>query len=641
MRSSLVSAFLFLTCLSAVGASAAETGAPTPAPIPAPQDVAYPGTIELNVDATDVTRGVFRVRERIPVAQAGPLTLLFPRWLPGWHRPGGEIEKLAGLVITANGAPTPWTRDSVDVTAFHVDAAAGTEALDLSFQFVSATDSSQGYVVTAPNALVLEWNETLLYPAGYYANRINVATRVTLPAGWSYAAALGHGTATSAPVTFAPTDLATLVDSPLFAGRYARRVDLDPRGRSPVFLNLFGDRPDQVAASDAQIALYRNLVRQADLLFGARHFDHYDFLLTLSDRLSDSGLEHHRSSENVLGGGYFTEWSDYVPERDLLAHELTHSWNGKYRRPSDLLTANYNTPMQDSLLWVYEGQTQFWGYVLAARSGLWSRAETLEALAITAATLNQAPGRHWRPLQDTTSDPIIAGGSTLGWTNWQRSEDYYDEGQLLWLDVDMLIRERTHNRRSLDDFARAFFGGHDGAWSPVAYRFDDVVAALNGVTPYDWAGFLRARLTATSTATPLDGLTRSGYRLVFNEERSDFQKAIESERKTADFMFSLGFSVGEDDEIAEVLWDGPAFNQGLTRGAKLIAVNGADYDADGLRRAISEAKADAHPIELLIKVGGHYRSLSIDYHGGLRYPHLERIVGTPDRLGALLSPRAH
>ncbi|MES1201449.1 MAG: peptidase M61 [Pseudomonadota bacterium] len=609
---------------------------PTPA-IAAPQDIAYPGTITLNVDATDVERAIFRVHETVPVT--GPVTLVYPQWLPGKHGARGQIEKVAGLVITANGQPVTWRRDPVDVYAFHVDTPQGATSLDVNFQFLSATDTAQGPIVMTPDMLNLEWESLALYPAGYYNARINFTASATLPEGWSFATAL-DGDTTGANPHFQTTDFATLADSPMFAGRYYRKVDLDPGGRSRVTLNIFADRPDQLQGTDAQIQFHRNLVHQADLLYGARHFDHYDFLFALSDHLGGIGLEHQRSSQNGVPGNYFTEWNNASSRRDLLPHEMTHSWNGKYRRPADLWVPNFDVPMRDSLLWVYEGQTQYWGNVLAGRAGLLTQQESLDSLALTAAAYDTRVGRSWRPLVDTTNDPIISSRAPQAWRSWQRSEDYYSEGQLIWLDADTLIRERTNGRKSLDDFARTFFGVHDGQWrAPETYTFDDIVAALNSVTPYDWASFLHQRVDAVAPHAPLDGLARGGYRLVYNETRSPYLSASETHRKSAGFTYSIGLSIGEGGVISDVQWDGPAFNAGVTRGAKLIAVNGVGYEAEGLRRAITNAKTDTHPIQLLLQDGDRYWTVSIDYHGGLRYPHLERIPGTPDRLSAIYAAR--
>jgi predicted metalloprotease with PDZ domain len=624
----------------ALGAVAQPSGVPFPPPTPEPRDLAYPGVITLDVDASDVTRGIFRVRERIPVAAAGPLTLLYPEWHPGKHAPRGPINLLSGIEIRANGELVPWRRDPVNVYAFHVDVPAGVAALDLGFQFVSPTQTNQGRIAVTREMLNLQWEVALLYPAGHYAARIRVAPTLKLPAGWSFAVALDGAATTGDSTRFAATDLETLVDSPLFAGRYFRLVDLDPGAARPVRLNLFADRADLLAATEEQIAPHRNLVQQAYRLFGSQHYDHYDFLLALTDRMGGIGLEHHRSSENGVDGIYFTEWTRAASERDLLPHEMVHSWNGKFRRPADLWTPNYETPMRGSLLWVYEGLTQYYGVVLAARSGLWSAEQTRDALALTAATYQHRVGREWRSVADTTLDPILSARRPAPWRSWLRNEDYYSEGQLVWLDADTLIRERTNGRRSLDDFARAFFGIDDGSWVPVTYTFEDIVAALNAVLEHDWATFLRERLYEAGAEPPLDGVTRGGYRLVFKEERSAFQREAEAYSKNADFTYSIGLTFGENGNVTQVQWDGPAFNAGVTVGTQVVAVNGVTYGADALRRALTAAKTDAAPIELLLKNGDQYRTVAIAYRDGLRYPHLERDTAASDRLAAILAPRS-
>lgn len=621
-------------------ATAQPAPAPMPAPIAAPQDVAYPGgAITLDVDASDVTRGIFSVRETIPVAGPGPITLLYPEWLPGNHSPRGPINFLAGIEFYAGGERLTWRRDVVNVFALHIDAPEGASAIEARFQFLSPTARNQGRVVATPVMLNLQWNAVVLYPAGYYASRIRVTPSVTLPEGWSFAAALDGAETQGATTRFAETTLETLVDSPMFAGRYSRRVDLDPGGAARFTLNIFADRSDQLEASDEQLRPHREIVRQAYRLFGSHHFDHYDFLFALSDQMSGIGLEHHRSSENGVRGGYFTDWEKMVGDRDLLPHELTHSWNGKFRRPADLWTADYSVPMRDSLLWVYEGQTQYWGQVLTARAGLWSRQDALDSLAMTAAVYDARAGRAWRPLQDTTNDPIVSQRRPQPWRSWQRSEDYYSEGLLIWLDADTLIRERTNNRRSLDDFARLFFGQQNGTWTPSTYTFDDVVATLNQVMPYDWAAFLRGRLDTAGGEAPLDGLARGGWRLVFTDERTSYFRQYEASGEVSDFMYSIGASFDKSGNVSQVQWDGPAFNVGLTVGDQAIAVNGVAFGGDAMRRAITAARTSTDPIQLLVKNGDRYRTLAIGYHDGLRYPRLERIVGAPDRLGAILSPR--
>jgi predicted metalloprotease with PDZ domain len=640
MRAGLRAAVLLPALLCALAVAAQPRGAPRPPPIAEPADVEYPGTIELAVDATDVARGIFRVTERVPVSGPGALTLLYPEWLPGKHAARGAINLLAGIEVRANGAPIPWRRDPLDVYALHIDVPAGTDALDLSFQFVSPTRTNQGRIVVTREMLNLQWDAVVLYPTGHYASRIRIAPSVRLPAGWRFAAALDGVEADEGATRFAATTLETLVDSPLFAGRYYRLVDLDPGAVRPVRLNLFADRADQLAATDTELAAHRNLVRQAYRLFGSQHYDHYDFLLALTDRLGGIGLEHHRSSENAAGGGYFRDWDRAASERDLLPHEFTHSWNGKFRRPADLWTPSYETPMRGSLLWVYEGMTQYYGQVLAARSGLLTREQALELLGLTAATYQSRVGRAWRSVADTTLDPILSARRPAPWRSWQRNEDYYSEGLLVWLDADTLIRERSRGRRSLDDVARAFFGTDDGAWTPKTYAFQDLVAALNAVLPYDWAAFLDARIDVAGTAPPLDGLARGGYRLAFAAERTNYQRDAEAYNRNADFTYSIGLAFGENGNVTQVQWDGPAFNRGITVGTQVVAVNGEAFAADGLRRAITAAQTDAAPIELLLKNGDQYRTAVIDdYRDGLRYPRLERIDGTPDRLREILAPR--
>ncbi len=629
--------------LAFAGASYAQQIAPLPPAIPAPRDIPYPaGPITIDVDATNTAQGIFSVHEVVPVSGAGPITLLYPRWLPGKHGPSGPINQLASLVVRGNGQTIAWRRDTVDVYAFHIDVPAGVTALDLTYQYVSPTASPQGRITMTREMLDLQWNAMVLYPAGYYASRIRYVPSVKLPDGWTGFTALDGARADGATTHYEETALDVLVDSPMYAGRYTTRVDLDPHGPVPVHLDVVADRPDQLVMTPEQIQVHRNLVQQAYRLYGSHHYDHYDFLFSLSDRMGGNGLEHHRSSEDGVMGDYFTGWAGYSSARDLLPHEYTHSWNGKYRRPFDLWTPNYNVPMQDTLLWVYEGQTQYWGYVLAARSGLHSRQQALDALAMTAAVYGDARvGRQWRALQDTTNDPIASRRQPQPWRSWQRSEDYYSEGQMIWLDADTLIRERTHGSRSLDNFARAFFGVNNGAFDENTYTFDDVVAALNRVMPYDWAHFLRAHLNAVNGPAPLDGITRGGYRLVFTEERSAFQKDQETHSKSADFMYSIGVLIGEGGAISQVQWDSPSFNVGLAVGETVIAVNGDTYSADGLRRAITAAKTGHDPIELLIKAGDQYRTMRIDYHNGLRYPHLERIRGTPDRIGQIFMARSN
>jgi len=632
-------AFAVATAGGAVRGQTMPQPAPPAPEIEAPRDIPYPGTIRLSVDATDLPHGIFSVRETIPVAGPGPITLLYPKWLPGNHSPTGPIDKLAGLTITANGAPVTWRRDPADVYAFHVDTPAGASGLDVAFQFLSAVSMREGRVMMTPDMLSLQWNTVAFYPAGYFSRQVMFEPRVTIPDGFSLASALETASTMGNATIFKPTPFNTLVDSPLIAGRYFHRFDLDPGAPTRVSLDVVADRPELLAASDPELATHRALVQQARKLYASHHYDHYDFLLSISDRMGGIGLEHHQSSEDGVAPKYFTDWDKMAPERDLLPHEYTHSWNGKFRRAADLWTPNFNVPMRDSLLWVYEGQTQYWGYVLAARAGLLTRQEALDAIAGVAATYDHRVGREWRDLEDTTNDPIIGMRRPLSWRSWQRSEDYYSEGQLVWLDADTLIRQLSGGKRSLDDFAKTFFGVDDGSFVTRTYTFEDVVAALNGVQSYDWASFLHARLKGHGPGAPLDGLARGGYRLVYSDTQSPYLKNTETIRKITDLSYSIGVIIGKDGILSDVAWDGPAFKAGLTADTQIIAVNGNTYDADGLKDAITAAHRAAAPLQLLVKDNDTYRTVSIDYHDGLRYPYLERVGSVAPSLDAILQPR--
>jgi predicted metalloprotease with PDZ domain len=610
-----------------------------PPSIEAPKDVPYAGIMRLDVDATDLDHRIYRIRQTIPVTRPGPMVLLYPRWIPGTHSPDGPLYNYAGLKITAAGKPVKWTRDTADVYAFHVDVPSGADALDIEAQYLTPVESSQGGAAITREMLRLNWYATALYPAGHFARQIQVEARLTLPPGWELGTALEHASTSSGVTVFKSVSFETLLDSPVIAGKHFKKIDLDPGGRSRVTLNVMADEPEFLNVTPKVLEIHRELVRQADKLYGARHFDHYDFLLSLSDRLATSGIEHQRSSSNGVEPKYFTTWDTAFISRDLLAHEYNHSWNGKYRRPADLWTPNFNVPMRDSLLWVYEGQTQYYGQVLQARAGFLTRQQALDSLAAVAAAYDARAGRTWRNLQDTTNDPIIARRRAIPWTSWQRSEDYYQEGQLLWLDVDTLIRQRSGNRRSLDTFARAFFGVNDGDWGQLTYTFEDIVSALNTVETYDWATFLRARLDEISPRAPLDGLERGGYRLTYTEIPTDFAKANESRRRVTDLTFSLGAVVDSAGKITSVMWDGPIFRAGLASDVQIVAVNNIAFDGDKLKAAVKATKEKGPPVELLIKQGDLFRSIRLDYYGGLRYPRLERINGTRALLDNILEPR--
>lgn len=628
--------FLFIGVLLTLGLSATDTlptALPIPETIPVARDVPYPGTLTIAVDATDLQQRIYRVKQTVPVAGPGPLTLMLPKWIPAKHRVFGSIRALAGLTIRHGDTIIPWRRDDVDVYAFHIDVPSGVQTLDLEFQFLSPTEPGQGRVVTTPDMLNLQWWDMMLYPAGHYTRQIRITPTVTFPAGWEAASALDLRIREGNVFHYETTTIDVLVDSPMFAGRHYRHETLADN----VNLHLFADKPAELAATEEQIDTHRRLVEQATRLFGGQHYDEYEFLVAISDTIGGIGLEHQSSSENQVDPGYFTDWDSAVFDRDLLSHEMVHSWNGKYRRPADMWTPDFRTPMRDNLLWLYEGQTQFWGYILAARAGLMTKEETLGMLAATAARFDEGrPGRSWRPLADTTLDPVIAARQPKGWSSWQRAEDYYSEGLLIWLDADSLIRERTGGEKSLDDFARDFFGVNDGDLGQLTYTFADIVSALHTVLPFDWAPWLRQRVEATGTRAPLDGLTRGGYRLTYTDERPAYYKQAESKFKYTELSYTLGLQIDHDGTVDSVVWDSRAFDAGLAKGNKIIAVNGRSYDADDLKDLL---KAKASPLALLVQAGDLYRTIELNYTGGLRYPMLEKENDADGWLDALLQPR--
>jgi len=610
--------------------------APQPVPyvdtIPAPRDTPYPGTLTLDVDATNTDQGIFTAHETIPVARGGHMVLLYPKWLPGNHSPTGQLDKLAGLHIRSGGRELPWTRDPVDVYAFHIDVPEGAKRLDIDLQFISATAANQGAIVMTPNMLRVQWNSMSLYPAGYFTRQIPILATVKYPAGFTAYAGL-PSTSAGSTYSYQKTNYEILVDSPTLAGRYAKSWQLSPR----VWLDTVADTPDQLAATPEQLNAHKRLVEQAVRTFGAQHYDNYHFLFSISDQIGGIGLEHHRSSEDGVRPGYFTEWETSVGSRNLLPHEYSHSWDGKFRRGADLWTPNFDVPMRDSLLWVYEGQTQFWGYVLQARSGLVSKQDTLDSYAAIAGNYDLAPARQWRNLLDTTNDPVISQRRPKGWVSWQRSEDYYNEGLMVWMEVDAMLRQQSHGTKSIDDFARAFFGVRDGDWGELTYTFEDVANTLNTIQPYDWAGFLHQRLTETGKPAPVNGFAMNGYKLVYTDTPTNVFKQAEKNRGT-DVSYSIGLVV-KDGDITQTIWNSPAFKAGLAVGDSIVGVNGQQFSGDRLKQAIVAAKGTREPIHLVVKSDTRVRAVDLDYHGGARYPRLQKVGTGESGLDRLLAPR--
>jgi predicted metalloprotease with PDZ domain len=586
---------------------------------------------------TNIRDRVVNVHETVPV-EAGKFTLLYPEWIPGNHSPTGPIAKLAGLVITADGKRVNWVRDRVNVYAFHVEVPAGAKTLAVNFQYLAPLKRDQGRISESPKIIDLQWSDVVLYPAGYFSRRINFAPSIKLPDGWKFASALEVGSEEGSLVHFKDVPLNTLVDSPLYAGVNYQRKDLSTGPDNRVFLDVFADTPEDLAITPEELQLHRNLTVQAQKLYASHHYNHYDFLFLLSDTVGGIGLEHHQSSEDGTRANYFTDWAAGVPGRDLLAHEYTHSWNGKFRRPADLWTPNFNVPMQDGLLWVYEGMTQYWGYVLTARSGLRTAAETRDLIARVAANFELSAGRDWRPLIDTTNQPTISQRAPVSWVTWQRPEDYYTEGMLIWLDADTKIRELSGGKKSLDDFAKLFLGIGNGSFITQTYTLKDLIAALNTVQPYDWTSFFQTRVDDIEPHAPEDGITRGGYRLAYSDTPPDWLKHAERPDMGVNFSTSIGISVRADGVLTNVSWDSLAFKAGITPDMQITAINSIAFKPDVLRKALTDAEKSRTALRLLVKRGDEFQTIDIDYHGGVRYPKLERIEGTPDRLDAILAP---
>lgn len=625
---------------------------PMPPAIAAPVDQPYAGPLRLEVDVTNVVDRVAHVREEIPVPpNAKELVLLYPQWIPGNHSPTGPISRIAGIVTSVGGTRVQWTRDPINVYAFHVPLAAGGGTVSLQFDYLSPMKATEGRIERSDAILDLQWNEVVLYPAGFFSRDIPLDVTLKLPRGWKYATALETASVDGSTLTFKRTTLNTLLDSPLYAGTHFKQVDLSPSPGNIVRLNVFADEEKDFDISKDALEKHKNLAVEAAKLYQSHHYDHYDFLLLLSSTVGSIGLEHHRSSEDGTRPNYFTEWERAGLRSDLLAHEYTHSWNGKFRRPADLWTPNFNIPMRDDLLWVYEGMTQYWGNVLAARSGIRTAEQARYTFARVAAGFAVSPGREWRPLVDTTNQPTISQRRPVSWVSWQLPENYYAEGALVWLDADTKIRELTHDQKSLDDFAVEFLGPFSGSFATYTYNLNDIVTILNRIAPYDWMAFFQERVYSLHPAVPTDGFTRGGYKLAYSDTIPAWLSRTETAMGGADFSTSLGFSVGgsrpgssepatgaEANALSNVWWNSPAFNAGITPDMQIVSVKGKAYSAKVLRDALIDAEKTKQPVELQFRRGDEYRSFSIPYFGGLRIPTLERVDGTPARLDDIFAP---
>jgi predicted metalloprotease with PDZ domain len=597
--------------------------------------------IALSIDLADAPRKILHARLSIPV-QPGPLTLVYPQWIPGEHGPTGPIDNLAGIVFTANGQPLAWRRDDVDMFAFHLDVPSGVNTVEAKTDFL-ATAPPSGFSAgasTSANLTIISWNQVLLCPADVDASQVTVEPSVKLPDGWKFATALAETSKTGDMVHFEAVPLNKLVDSPVLAGKFFKEIPLAPEITPKHFLDIAADGPEDLKITDEGQASFSNLVRETGALFKSRHYGSYHFLLTLSDSVAHFGLEHHQSSDDRAEARMFLDDDLRLLNGDLLPHEFTHSWNGKYRRPAGLTTPNYQKPMKGELLWVYEGLTQYLGDILAVRSGIWTADQYHSYLAASAAELDHRPGRTWRNLQDTAISAQILYGTNEQWDNWRRSVDYYPEGELIWLDVDTTIRKLSKNEKSLNDFCVHFFGlGGNTAPKVVPYTFEDVVNNLNAIQPYDWAAFLRERLTTKASHAPLGGIVNGGYRLEYTEQPNEFVRASESRDRGVNAWYSLGFRVA-DGAVTDVLMGSPAYNAGLGPSMRLVAINGRRATDELLRDAIREAKGRHEPVELIVENAGFFQVLKINCQDGEKYPHLVREPKTAALLDDILKPLA-
>ncbi|MFZ0820185.1 MAG: hypothetical protein WAM91_08955 [Candidatus Acidiferrales bacterium] len=600
------------------------------------------GPIQISVDLSEAPRHIFHAHLVIP-ATPGPLTLLYPKWIPGEHMPDGPISDLTGLKFTADGKTLVWQRDSVDMYAFHMEIPAGATSVEASLDYLNPVDGggfSAGPSATA-KILILEWNDVLLYPAGTKSDDLTYSPKLKLPAGWKFVTALTTQSQQENEIQFGPVSLTNLVDSPVLAGSFFRSIPLAPDVQPPHHLDLAGDSAASVDIPADELEAYNRLVREAGALFGARHYDHYDFLLSLTDHFSPNGLEHHQSSDNRAPERTLLDPDLRLEFASLLSHEFTHSWNGKYRRPAGLATPDYGQPMKGDLLWVYEGLTQYIGELLSTRSGIRDEEAYRETLAQTAAYLDHQVGRNWRPLQDTaTAAQTLYLIGSKAWFAWRRSVDFYDESWLIWLEADTIIRKQTGGKKSLDDFCRAFHGAPSTGPKMVPYTFDDVVATMNQVVAYDWRKFFRDRLDYVGPRAPLGGIDNGGWRLIYNDKPNIYMQAFEHTDGRLDWTYSLGLMLNTAGQVVDVLPETPAARAGLAPGMRILTVNGKGWSPDVLHDAVRAAKTGMGTIDLQADNEGYTRAnnYSLNYHGGELYPHLVRDDSKPDLLGQILKP---
>jgi predicted metalloprotease with PDZ domain len=596
-------------------------------------------TVTIFVDASTAPRKIFHATLKIP-ASPGDLTLYYPKWIPGEHAPDGPVIDLAGLKFSAGGKPLKWRRDLLDGFTIHVEVPAGANEITAELDFLSPATFEGGFSAgsSATDKLaVISWNQVLLYPKGFKSDDINYTASLKLPEGWKFGTPLPISKQSGNEIHFTTVSLTTLVDSPVITGEFLKVV---PLAQDP--LTEMDIAADSAAALDAPQEVwdhYKNLVEQANKLFGAHHYRDYHFLYSMSDHVAHFGLEHHESDDSRVDERGLVDETARKAEASLLPHEYVHSWNGKYRRPADLATPDYQQPMQDDLLWVYEGLTNYLGEVLTARSGLLTAPQLRDDLALTAAALDHTPGREWRNLQDTADAAPELYFAPRAWHSWRRGTDFYDEDTLNWLWVDVIIRQQSKGAKTLDDFCKLFHGAPSTGPMVKPYTFDDVVNTLNQVVPYDWRGFWTERLTNHGPGAPLGGIEGSGWKVVYDETPSEMERGAAGTFHFVDVAYSLGLDLNDEGAITDTIEGMVAAKAGIGPGMKLVAVNGRKFSTEVLHDALKAAKTSSEPLELLVENTDYYKIYKLDYHGGEKYPHLVRDESKPDLLTDILTAK--
>ena len=598
----------------------------------------FAAPITLTVDATEAPRRIYHAELSI-TASPGPFTLFYPKWIPGEHAPTGPITDLAGLKISSGGRTLEWKRDSVEMFAFHITVPPGASSVNVRLDFLSTPDTggfSSAASATSELAII-SWNQMVLYPQGKASDDVEVAAHLRLPEGWKFGTALPVARTDANNVEFKTVSMTTLVDSPVLAGRHFRRIELSPGATPAHYLDIAADTDEALEAPPELIAKYRQLVKEARALFGATHYREYHFLLAMSDQIAHFGLEHHESSDDQARLSFLTDTTIQTAGAALLPHEFVHSWNGKYRRPQGLATGDFEKPMKGDLLWVYEGLTEYLGWVLAARSGLLTPEQSRQFLALDAAALDNRAGRQWRPLADTAVAAQLLYDARSDWEATRRSVDFYGEGALIWLEADTLIRTQSQGRKSLDDFLRAFHGAPSGPPQVKPYTFENLTEVLNTIVPYDWNRFFNERLNRTGTdRAPLGGVEAGGYRLTYTDRPSEAQRAREQILRNVNVAYSIGLQLTEEGSVVDVFPEMVAAKAGIGPGMKIVAVNGRQYSGDVLRGAIRDARSGG-ALELLVQNGKAFTTYKLNYRDGERYPILER-NGQSALLDEILKP---